>query len=221
MKYQDQVIAELEKLSAHKYRSPDSHCCWTWKDADLEPWGRQFCHLDSIKDGIAWATVESFKLFVGYGVTLNIPDNSSSPDQDRCLDLYMEQAEMTVSGGCPIHIEFDGDDWMSSSKEVIGIPITAKGWFRKKDYAATKVKYVAPCDAARSIMWASKQSLERWELCVKEIDQQLNMASGWMTYKEGAPVCCKPGKPGPESAWAVIEAMDKGAYKKGRRLNDR
>jgi len=192
------VQAALKKRDSKRWRWDALDCCWTGKDADLEPWGHQGCTLISVDEEYATVEVHAGKTFVGTDVTLNLPRKveNSNATHDKVLDVYMEQAQEIVFG-CGASGEWDGDSWYMTHRQVIKVPVIPNE--DQTDVDAEKT--------ADAIVTAAKASLADWEREIGVANEMIEVLSGWKKYnrkKELVP--CKEGKPGPGSAWAMYRA---------------
>jgi hypothetical protein len=141
-------------------------CSWTGKDADLEAWGDQGLHLDTITETEAVATVHILKTIAGDDVCLNDPDESTEAEQYKARDLYLELAQEIVCDSLPG--EWDGDSWILSDAQEIRVPLV-----RLADGSIDSEK------TADALIEAGESSCESWEETLASTEKSLNLLSGW------------------------------------------
>jgi hypothetical protein len=173
------MLDALKAISTNRWRWDEIDCCWTGKDADLEPRGQQGLHFDYITEEKAYATAHIGKTFVGDDVTLNLPRSISDTLREKCHEAYMEQSQEVVCG-CDCPGEWDGDSWFMSAQEKVSVDVVYTD--DEPDYAAT----------AKALRDAAQRSLADVERELVVADNIMSMLSGWRTDK-GKP--CKDGKP--------------------------
>ena len=189
------IQAALKKRDSGRYGWDAIDCCWTGKDADLEPWGQQGCMLISVDDEFATVEVHASKTFAGTDVTLNLPKHAEDDDEvsDGVLEIYMKQAEGIVCG-CGSSGEWDGDSWLMTYKGTIKVPVIPNEDETDTDHEKT----------AEAIITAAEASLADWEKEIGMADEIMEVLAGWKKYnRKKELVRCKEGRPGPGSAWAM------------------
>ncbi len=196
----ENIQSALRKRSTGRWRWDAIDCCWTGKDADLEPFGNQGCILIAVDEEFATVEVHAGKTFVGLDVSLNLPKHADRSEKlsDAARDIYMKQAQGVVCG-CGTSGEWDGDSWYMNYKGVIKVPIIPNEG--KTDVDDEKM--------AEAILTAAKASLAGWEREIGLADDMLNVLAGWDRYsskKELVP--CKEGRPGPGSVWAMLRSAN-------------
>lgn len=188
------VAAKLKERDTGRWQWDEIDCCWTGKYADLDPWGYQGLHLDSVDDDYIYATAHVGKTFVGTDVTLNVPkwvdEQESCKTLDAVHDIYMEQAEAVVCG-CAVAGEWDGDSWFMSDSQKFKVAIKYN-----KD-GETDIE--AAVDALIS---EGEKAIAHFERELVMADQMMNQLAGWTTVRRnGKTHLHKDGRPCRGSAW--------------------
>lgn len=186
----DALKAELKANSANRWHWDEIDFSWTGKDADLEIWGHQGLHLDSIDDREVVATVHCGKTIPGTDVCLNTPDNPDEKQLDKALSYYLDQVTEIVCG-CNIDLvqgEWDGDAWyMTGTFQVRAATIL--------DPETGKLNAL---DTYLAIYKAAEEAVKPWDEEMTSLDQYIDAIAGW---KNAAGVKMREGQIPRSSAW--------------------
>jgi hypothetical protein len=179
----------LKERSTGRWGWDKIDCCFTGKDADLEPWGQQGVELQKVVDGVAYCVAHILAVVAGNEVCLNLPVGISEEDEEKALGVYMDQAQEIVVG-CGLGGEWDGDDWVLS--EAIYFSVDLEG---AEDPVA------AICDRA-------DVCLQPYETDLVFMNQLLDELAGWKERADDDDgwINCEAGKPGPCSVWSLHNA---------------
>lgn len=190
----DVYAAEIEELR-HALKLYDTgrwdfdliDCCFTGKNADLEPWGQQGVEVISTDDEGAKCRAHIGKTFDGTDVCLNVPTNLVGMDDkeyEKYQYRYMGAAHAIVEG-CGVRGEWDGDSWWMYETVDFTMPWTFTN-------AEDGIPNMAA--TAKAIVDAAEQALEPMENELTLADRMLAQLSGWRD-ENGEP--CQEGDPSP------------------------
>jgi len=168
--------------------------CWTWKDADLEPWGHQGLSLAGVTSTHEGVTIKfvvhGAKTFVGHDVCLNLPKHAEEDEKiyEKVLKYYMEHAENNImclaSSG-----EWDGDSWYMTYENEIELKFPIQ-FDEDED----------PGKWAEELISAAKEDIKGWSDEIELGDSYQDELAGWS--HEGKK--CELEKPGPNSVWEIF-----------------
>ena len=158
-------------------------CCFTGKDADLEPWGQQGVEVIGTDDEGAKCRAHIGKIFAGTDACLNVPVMDDEA-YEKYLDRYLDAATAIVEG-CGVSVEWDGDSWWVNETVDFTVPWTfTNAEDGIPDMAAT----------AKAVIEKAEKVLEPVENELVLADRMLAQLSGWQD-ENGEP--CPEGEPSP------------------------
>ncbi len=197
------LVKKLKERDSGRWQWDEIDCCWTGKYADLDPWGYQGLHLDSVDDDYAYATAHIGKTFVGDDVTLNVPkwvdEEESLETLDKVRDIYMEQAQEVVCG-CNVAGEWDGDSWFMSDTAKFKVAIK----YNKDGEPQLD-------DVVDALVTEGEKALADIERELVLADEIMNTLAGWTTRRRnGKKHHHKEGRPCRGSAWWLYQQQTKG-----------
>lgn len=171
-------------------------CCWTGKNADLDPEGEQGFTFESINDEYATGTAYISTTFAGLDACLNLPDWVEEDDEtfEKVRDIWMEQADLVVCG-CAVSGEWTGNDWCMYELFPVRVKtvLTADG---DTDAKAT----------AEALIKAAKEALSGAETELILAHQMMETLAGWCTYHADNTSTNYPeGEPCEGSVWDIFQ----------------
>ena len=181
-KCHEELLAVLKEYDTGRWDWDQIDCCFTGKDADLEPWGQQGISVIQITDDTVKFRVHGGKTFAGIDVSLNFPEGKGDDDDyySKALDIWAEQATMVVQG-CDSDGEWTGDDWWMSFEEDAEVEwqFDEKG---EMSYDLT----------AKAMIQKAHEIIQPWEKEIMLADGFMDQLAGWRDA-EGNPL--PEGKP--------------------------
>lgn len=188
----NEVIKAVKEHDTGRWVWGRIHACFTGKDADLEPWGKQGIEIVTCdEDGVS-IVAHGGKTFVGDDVCLNVPPEIENDHDayDKCRETYLEHAYEVICD-CGWSGEWDGHSWWMSLHEEATVP-----WVYGED--GVTPDYVK---TAQACIDKAQELIEPWEKEMAGVDEILNQLAGW-NDSEGKR--CEAGKPAC-AAWMPYE----------------
>jgi len=201
----EELLKALQRVSTGT-RFDIYDCCWTGDNADLEPHGQQWLHLEGVtgvkdlRSCKARATASASKTFEGLVAKLNLPVSFSleqgEPGEfnivlDEVKELYLTEA-YRIMRECGLPADWDEDNWVSNFCVEYEVPIKLLE------------------DGTADFEATAELLLEKGKKCLKTINKKFDRASGMLEVRSGwrnrDGETCLAGFPPAGSVWSLYAA---------------
>lgn len=163
----DAILEEMEIRSTGSWKWDNAHLCFTGKDADLDPTGRQALELMEVTEEKVVFALHTYMTVAGCEAYLNTPPDLSEDDFDAVREIYLEQMYGVICGS-GLTGEWDGDDWVLSSRKEYTTPLLLD------DEGVPKVAEVVDAMVA-----AVQEDIAAWEKEAGSISDAGDKLAGW------------------------------------------